>query len=79
MMLEEVHVKLRRTMKLQLGLQVNVFWLRKGDVQQRAREQEKVPAGNDEFCFIALSTKESRMLLSRRNEINGLSVKIADV
>ena len=34
---------------------------------------------NDEFRFIALCTKESRMFILRRNEINGLSVKIADV
>ena len=45
---------------------------------QRPREQEKVPAGNDEFCFIALCTKESRMFLFR-NRINGLSVKTANV
>ena len=79
MMLEEVHVKLCRITKLDLGPEIDVAELRNEHVQQRAREQEKVPAGASRFCLRALRTKLSRMFLLRLKEIRGLSVKMVDV
>ena len=79
MMLEEVHVKLCRITKFDLGPEIDVPELRNEHVQQRAREQEKVPAGAGRFCLRALCIKLSRMFLSRLKEIRGLSVKMADV
>ena len=67
MMLEEVHVKLCRITKLDLGPEIDVA------------ELKKVPAGAGRFCLRALRTKLSRMFLLRLKEIRGLSVKMADV
>ena len=75
-MLDEVHVKLYRITNLDLEPKMTVVWLRKAHVLQRAQPQEKVPAGNDEFCLRALCTRQLQMLLLRRKEITGLSVKI---
>ena len=62
-MLEEVHVKLCRITKLDWGPEIDVADLRNEHVLQRAREQEKVPAGAGRFCLRALRTKLSRMFL----------------
>ena len=57
MMLEEVHVKLCRVTKLELGPEIDVAELRNEHVLQRAREQEKVPAGAGRFCLRTLRIK----------------------
>ena len=44
-------------------MEMDVTELRNKHVWQRAREQEKVPAGADRFCLRALRTKLSPMLL----------------
>ena len=46
---------------------------------QRARPQEKVQAGNDEFCLRALCTRQLQMLLLRGKEFSELSVKLDEV
>ena len=79
MMLEEVHVKLCRITKLDLGPEIDVAELRNEHVSQRAREQEKVAAGAGRFCLRTLRTKWSRIFLLRLKEIRGFSVKMADV
>ena len=56
MMLAEVHEKLCRTTKLDLGPEIHVEELRKEHVLQRAREQEKVPA-------VAMGTKMDPAML----------------
>ena len=78
-MLEEMHVKLSQITKLDLGPEIDVAQLRSEHVQQRAREQEKVPAGAGRFCLRALRTKLFRMFLLLLKEIRGLSMKMADV
>ena len=48
-------------------------------MSQRAMPHGKMPAGNDGFYLRALCAGQSRMLLLRRKEINGLSVKTDEV
>ena len=67
MMLEEVHVKLRRITKLDLGPEIDVAELRNEHVEQ----QEKISAAAGRFCLRALRTKLSRMFLLRLKEIGG--------
>ena len=78
-MLDEMHVKLRWIVNLDLDSKMAVALLRKTHVLQRARRQEKVPAGNDVFCLRTLCTRQGLMLLLRRKEISELSVNIDKV
>ena len=75
MMLEEVHVKLGRITKLDLGPEMDVTKLRN---EQRAREQEKVPAGAGRFCQRNCTLNYLECFYCVK-EIIGLSVKMADV
>ena len=58
MMLEEVHVKLCRITKLDLGPEIDVAELHeeRTRVTTSTREQEKVPAGASRFWLLALRT-----------------------
>ena len=69
MMLDEMHVKLCRITKLDLGTEIDVAELSNEHVEHRAREQEKVPAGAGRCCLRALRTKLSQMVLFRLKEM----------
>ena len=58
-----MHVKLSQITKLDLGPEIDVAQLRSEHVQQRAREQENVPAGAGRFCVRVLRSKLSRIVL----------------